>query len=96
MKTRKIRVHREKDLAEIPILQMSTATSSDEKISAIVKNLAGCGQSRPRKVKTLANTINSLFTEKLQENQLMALVNTLQKKGYIVIKNGNVSYKLPR
>jgi len=47
-------------------------------------------------VKTLANTINTLYTQKLQENQLMALVNGLQKKGYIVISDGNVSYKLPR
>ena len=96
VRTRKIRIHREKDLAEIPILQMSTATSSDEKISAIVKNLAGRGQSRPRKVKTLANTINSLFTQKLQENELMAIVKTLQQKKYIAVKDGNVSYKLPK
>ena len=80
-----IRTHREKDLAENPLLQMSTATSNDEKIAAIVKNLAGRGQSRPRKVKTLANTINSLFTQKLQENELMAIVKTLQQKKYITV-----------
>jgi hypothetical protein len=96
LRTRKIRIHREKDLAEIPILQMSTATSSDEKISAIVKNLAGRGQSRPRKVKTLANTINSLFTQKLPESELMALVNALKQKKYITVNDGNVSYKLPK
>jgi len=96
LKTRKIRIYREKDLAEIPILRMSTATSSDDKISAIVKNLAGRGQSRPRKVQTLANTINTLFTKKLEEKELMGFVSTLQKKGYIVISEGNVSYKLPR
>lgn len=96
LRTRKIRIHREKDLAEIPIIQMSTATSSDEKISAIVKNLAGRGQSRPRKVKTLANTINSLFTQKLPESELMALVNALKQKKYITVNDGNVSYKLPK
>ena len=96
LRTRKIRIHREKDLADIPVLQMSTATSNDEKISAIVKNLAGRGQSRPRKVKTLANTINSLFTQKLQENELMAIVKTLQQKKYITVNEGNVSYKLPK
>lgn len=96
LKTRKIRIYREKDLAEIPILRMSMATSSDEKISAIVKNLAGRGQSRPRKVQTLANTINTLFTKKLEENELMRFVKALQQKGYIVINNGNVSYKLPQ
>ena len=95
LKARKIRVQRDKDLAEIPILRLSYATSSDEKIEAIIKNLSGRGQSRPRKVKTLANTINSLFTKKLEEQELMSLVEQLQKRNYIVVSEGNVSYKLP-
>lgn len=95
LKGKKIRVQRERDLAEIPDLRMSTSTSADEKVSAIVKNLAGRGQSRPRKVKTLSNTINSLFTEGLSEQQLVALVKALEDKKYIRIKNGNVSYDLP-
>ena len=96
LKGLKIRVQREKDLAEIPVLRLSTTKSSDEKIAAIVKNLAGRGQSRPRKVKTLANTINSLFTQKLQEKELTAIIDSLQQKKYIVVKDGNVSYKLPK
>ena len=95
LKNKKIKVQREKDLAEIPVLQISSATSSDEKISAIVKNLAGRGQSRPRKVKTLSNTINSLFTENLSEQQLLALVKELERRQYIRINNSNVTYQLP-
>ena len=75
---------------------MSNSTSNDERIAAIIKNLAGRGQSRPRKVKTLANTINSLFTRQLEEADLNALINELKKRKFIEIKNGNVSYKLPR
>jgi hypothetical protein len=96
LKSRKIKVQREKDLAEIPVLRMSAATSSDEKIAAIIKNLVGRGPSRPRKVKTLANTINNLFTQKLNENELTALIEELRKRKYIVINQGNVSYKLPK
>lgn len=96
LKARKIRIQREKDLAEIPVLRMSAATSDDEKVAAIVKNLAGRGHSRPRKVKTLANTINTLFTKKLEEKELMSLINELQKKQYIVVSDGKVSYKLPQ
>lgn len=95
LKSRKVRVQREKDLAEIPVLRMSTATSNDEKVDAIVKNLAGRGQSRPRKVKTLMNTINALFTKKLDESEVMALVDELQQRSYIAVSEGNVSYKLP-
>jgi len=75
---------------------MSTATSDDEKVAAIVKNLAGRGHSKPRKLKTLANTINTLFTKKLEEAELMSLINELQKEGHIVVSEGNVSYKLPQ
>ena len=92
---RKIRVRREKDLAEIPLLRMSTETSNDEKIDAIVKNLAGRGQSRPRKVRTLSNTINTLFTKRLDEAELQAIIKELQQRKYIAVNKGNVSYKLP-
>lgn len=95
LKSRRINVQREKDLGEIPLLRISSATSGDEKICAIVKNLSGRGHSKPRKVKTLANTINSLFTENLSEGELSALIKTLQSKKYIMVNEGNVSYKLP-
>jgi hypothetical protein len=43
LKERKIRVQREKDLGEIPLLQLPEKAPLDEKISAIVKNLGGRG-----------------------------------------------------
>lgn len=95
LRAKKIRIYREKDLAEIPLLRISNATSSDEKIAAIVKNLAGRGQSRPRKTKTLANAINSLFTEKLDEKALEALIAKLKERKYISVNQGKVTYKLP-
>lgn len=95
LKSKKIRVLRERDLAEIPILQISNATGSDEKITAIIKNLIGRGQSRPRRVKTLANTISSLFSEALPEAELAVLIKTLESKNYIMVNEGSVSYKLP-
>ncbi|TNF98397.1 MAG: hypothetical protein EP297_08195 [Gammaproteobacteria bacterium] len=95
LQNRKIHIQRERDLAEIPILRLSDTTSDDEKIEAIIKNLAGRGQSKPRKIKTLVNTINSLFIKKLGEDELMSLIKELQKRKYIVINQEKVSYKLP-
>lgn len=95
LKARGIKAQRERDLAEIPVVRMSTTTSTDDMVSAIVKNLAGRGQSRPRKVKTLSNTINSLFTENLSDQQLNAIVKDLEQRKYIKVNNGNVSYQLP-
>lgn len=74
---------------------MSNATNDDEKVAAIIQNLSGRGQSRPRKVKTLANTINSLFTENLEEKELLRLIKQLQEEKYVVVNQNNVSYKLP-
>jgi len=96
LRTKKIKVYREKDLAEIPVLRISSSTNNDEKINAIIKNLAGRGQSRPRKVKTLANTINSLFTQKLNENELNDLIKVLKDRKFIVVKDNNISYKLSK
>lgn len=92
----KIHVQRENDLAEIPALRISSATNLDDKILAIVKNLAGRGHSRPRKLKTLKNTINSLFTNKLDEQELYALLEELKRRKYIAIDNSNIRYKLPQ
>ena len=95
LKSKKIKVQRESDLAEIPLVRMSSARSNDEKVSAIVANLVGRGQSKPRKVKTLSNTINSLFTESLSEQQLAELVKDLEKRQYIKVNDSKVSYNLP-
>jgi hypothetical protein len=66
-----------------------------ERVDATVANLAVRGHARPRKVKTLLNTINSLFMKTLGESELSALVEELRKRGYIVVENDHVSYKLP-
>lgn len=94
LKGKNIRVRRESDLAEIPNLRIPKKAKKDDKIDAIVKNLLGRGQSRPRKVKTLQNTINDLVSETLNEAQLTALIDELQKRGHIVVNNGNIKYKL--
>jgi hypothetical protein len=95
LKGKKIHVRRESDLAEIPNLRIPKKAKKDDKIDAIVKNLVGRGQSRPRKVKTLQNTISHLVSETLTEAELAALVNELQKRKLIVVDKGNVKYTLP-
>ncbi len=95
LKYQKIRVMRETDLAEIPLLRISNTTNSEEQISAIVKNLIGRGQSRPRKLNTLSNTINSLFSEKLNSKEMELILKKLKDKKYISVNDSNVSYKLP-
>lgn len=95
LKGMKILVQREKDLSEIPLLRISNASSLDEKIGAIVENFAARGHSRPRKVKTLANTINVLFSKTLEQAEVQSLIEELCKREYVAIDKEKVSYKLP-
>ena len=91
LKENKIYSQRKKDLSEIPLLRKSNTNSSTEKIATIVKSLSAHGHARPRKVKTLANTINSLFKKTLAESELMSLIEQLRQQQYVVIEGGNVS-----
>ena len=95
LKTRKIFAQREKDLSEIPILKISNATTAEDKVSAIVESLIARGQSRPRKVKTLSNTINALFMKTLEEDELEALISKLKKRKFLSVDNENITYTLP-
>jgi hypothetical protein len=96
LNNKKVRVRREVDLAEIPELRIPESTSLDEQIDAIKKNLQGRGHSRPRKVKTLQNTINTLFTKKLDQAELDSIIAELKKRKLIAVNQNNVSYKLKR
>ncbi len=90
---KKVNAARRKDLFEIPWLSSANKKPADEQISAIVKNLSARGSGRPRKVKTLKNTINSLFGNKLEPGQIDDLVKDLREQKFIVIKQENVTYK---
>ena len=94
LKGKKLRVQRETDLAEIPSLRIPKKAKKDDMIDAIVKNLVSRGTSRPRKLKTLHNTINSLVTENLDDEKFAALVNELQKRKLIIVSQGNIKYTL--
>lgn len=95
LKTKKLYASRVKELADIPILKISSAKSDKEKIDAIVKSLTARGNARPRKVQTLANTINALFSKSLDEAELMSLIEALKKQKHITVDGNNVSYQAP-
>lgn len=96
LKSRKFRAQRHKDVADIPLLKVVNATSKSERVDAITDFLIARGTAKPRKIKTLSNSINSLFMRSLSENELIELIDELVKRKIITISNKtNVSYKLP-
>lgn len=95
LRSRDIRVQCERELADIPSVRMSTAKGNDDVLSIVLKNLASRGQVRPGKVEPLANTINSLFPEKMSKQQLDTIMQDLEQRRYISVSQGSVSYRLP-
>ena len=93
LKAKRITVARQKDLFDIPWLSSDNKKPADEQLTAIVENLSARGASRPRKVKTLKNSIHSLFGNKLEPERIDSLVQDLQERKYIVIKQENVTYR---
>lgn len=96
LRGKNIRIRRQIDVAEIPDLRIPPKAEKDDMIDAIVKNLIGRGQSRPRKVKTLKNTIDHLVSESLDDEQLAAIVEELRKRKFIAVKEGNIKYTLAK
>lgn len=95
LKTKKILVCRSKDVSEIPIIKASNSKSPSEKLEVIIADLKRRGASKPRAVKTLSSTINSMFQKQLPESELASLLSTLVSKGLISIVETKVSYNLP-
>ncbi len=110
LESKKIRVHRHKATSDIPlpkpakakkVSQGSKAASSAikaENIQKIVEFLIARGNAKPRKLKTLSNSINALFSKSLTENELKALIDELVKRGVVIVSSNqtNVSYQLKK
>jgi hypothetical protein len=95
LKSKKISVTRSKDVAEILIAKPSIPKSQSERHVAILANLRQRGSSKPRTVKTLSSTINSMFQKLLSDAEIAGLLEDLQKQGIISIAGNSISYALP-
>ena len=110
LESKKILAQRHKDINELPLLKPANATKKEpvqvsspansaikaNHVQRIVEFLRSRGNAKPRKLKTLSNSINSLFSKKLAEDELNALIDELVRRGIVIIGNDktNVSYQL--
>jgi hypothetical protein len=72
------------------------AEATKSKLALVVSDLQKRGSARPRKLTTLRNTISAAFQKQITEDEVSTLVSSLWAKGYIVVKETNVSYNLPK
>ena len=63
---------RSKEIGDIPLFKIANTKSPADKLSAVVANLRQRGNSRPRSVATLSNTISTLFQKQLAEGEILA------------------------
>lgn len=95
LKRKKIRANRAQNITDLPGVKTPHATAPPEQVALIITNLHQRGTSKPRTVKTLVSTINALFQKKLSKSDLSALVDELQTRGIIQVKDTKVTYTLP-
>ena len=95
LKTKKISASRSKSIEDIPLLKIANVKSLPEKIDLVVANLRSRGNAKPRTLKTLSSTIQSLFQKQLAEPDLAELLAELQRRGLVTVTENKVSYALP-
>jgi len=95
LKTRKILAGRSKSVVDIPIVKAASSKSPSERIEIVVADLKRRGSAKPRTVKTLSSTIQAIFQKQLSDEEVIGLVNGLNKKGIVKISGTKVAYSLP-
>lgn len=93
LKSKKILACRSKSVVELPLIKVANSKSPAEKAVAVVAHLAR--SSRPRTLKTLGSTINSIFQNSLSEAEVEHIISELTKKGAVIVNASKVSYAIP-
>ena len=94
LKSKNISIQRELDISAIPFLSEAVATLYDDKVVEILKNFARRPE-KPKRMRTLANAIKSLFVDKLTDQQVSAIVRNLEERNYITVNNSKITYNFP-
>lgn len=88
-------VRREKSLAELPFLGPAGASSPEERLEEVVRNLHTRGLSRPRRRRTLMRLIHGHFGGELDFGEVQALVDALVGQGCVRFEGETVHYARP-
>lgn len=94
LKANKILAQRVSQLSEIHILNGISKGAISDRVATVAKSLKRLGNSRPRRKKTLKNTIASIFMKTLNDEEVEKIVGALEQEKTIAIKNEVVTYNL--
>jgi hypothetical protein len=76
----------------------SVNTAPDDesaRLGAVIQDLERRGGTRPRRLKTLASTVNAVFGKRLSTGEVQSLVAALRTQGLIHVNGEAVTYSLP-
>jgi len=94
LKCKKIFACRSPEIADMPIVRVAHASTLSDKLAVIIADLQKRETGKPRTVKTLSNTINSIFQKQLPEEEVSLLIRELEKKGVFTINNTEITYTI--
>ena len=95
LRSKKILAGRVRTIADIPVVKASNSKSPQERIAVILPKLQQLKAAKPRTVKTLSSTIASLFQNRLSEEEVAFLVQSLANEGHLDVVGTKVTYALP-
>ncbi len=94
LNSRGIHVRRHVNLMDIPIIGIARHAEIAEKAEAAWINLQNRGVSKPRKEKTLKNTLKHMFKDELTDDEASRLFNKLIESKRIMVDNEKITYNL--
>lgn len=95
LKGKKISAQRSVCIADIPYFKIETPASLEEQVNLVTTHLSRPQITKPQTEKALINTLNALFRKALAEEQVMAIIAALRKRGFIKTQGTKISYALP-
>lgn len=95
LKSQKIFAGRVTSIKDIPLIKATKCNTPQEKADVTLARLQQLKLSKPRTVKTLSNMIAALFHKQLSDFEVVDIVQSLVKKGYVKITDDKVVYSLP-
>lgn len=92
LKSRKTFASRWRDVSEIPLVKAGATVSPEDRAGRIIERLQRPKATRPRTVKTLSNAIASAFQKQITDQEVAAIISSLQQRRFIAIEDGRVQY----
>jgi PIN domain len=95
LKAQKILCQRSTSIADIPLAKIPKSAPILERVDTVIDDLVKRKAAKPRTLKTLRNTIKTLFANQLSDEELDGLIGQLTECGTIRVTEGIVHYELP-